>query len=99
MSERHFLPADIERTSMAIIRRELAERGFSPSGQNEAVVCRVIHTTADFDYARNLRFSPDAVAKGVAALRQGADIVTDTVKFVCEATVGGQTVRGIFNGQ
>ena len=29
----------------------------------------------------------------------GADIVTDTVKFVCDATVGGQTVRGIFNGQ
>lgn len=29
----------------------------------------------------------------------GADIVTDTVKFVCDATVGTQTVRGIFNGQ
>lgn len=96
MSERHFLPADIERTSMAIIRRELAERGFSPSGQNEAVVCRVIHTTADFDYARNLRFSPDAVAKGVAALRQGADIVTDTtmaqagVSKPALAKLGGQ---------
>lgn len=29
----------------------------------------------------------------------GADIVTDTVKFVCDATVGTQTVRGIFYGQ
>ena len=37
-----------------------------------------IHTTADFDYARNLRFTPGAVAAGVAALQAAAPIVTDT---------------------
>ena len=42
------------------------------------MVKRVIHTTADFDYARNLRFTPGAVAAGVAALQAAAPIVTDT---------------------
>ena len=42
------------------------------------MVKRVIHTTADFDYAQSLCFTPDAVARGVAALRQGVPIVTDT---------------------
>ena len=74
----HTLPGDIERTSMAIITRELAEKGLTPTPGTEAVVRRVIHTTADFDYARNLRFTPGAVEKGVAALCAGADIVTDT---------------------
>lgn len=75
---KHTAPADIERTSMAIIRRELAARGVTPAPENEAVICRAIHTTADFDYAQTMVFTPDAVKKGVAALRAGADIVTDT---------------------
>ena len=78
MKERHALPADIERTSLAIIRQELTERGIQLPADCEAVVQRVIHTTADFDYAQNLRFTPGAVAKGVDALRRGTDIVTDT---------------------
>ena len=44
----------------------------------EAVVKRAIHTTADFDYARNLCFTPGAVEAGVAALRAGTALVTDT---------------------
>ena len=42
------------------------------------MVKRVIHTTADFDYVDNLVFSDHAVEKGIAALRAGCDIVTDT---------------------
>ena len=68
-------PADIETRSMEIIRSELKE---SLDPANEAVILRAIHTTADFDYAKTLTFSPDAVKKGVAALKSGADIVTDT---------------------
>ena len=68
-------PADIETRSMDIIRSELKEP-LDPA--NEAVILRAIHTTADFDYAKTLTFSPDAVKKGVAALKSGADIVTDT---------------------
>ena len=74
----HTLPADIERTSMSIITAELAERGVVLPPEHAALVKRVIHTTADFDYAENLRFTPGAVPAGVAALRAGAPIVTDT---------------------
>ena len=77
MNLEHTKPADIERTSMGIIEAELSSRGIHLEEANAAVVKRVIHTTADFDYAENLRFTPDAVAKGVAALR-GGTIVTDT---------------------
>ena len=63
---------------MAIITQELAAAGIELPPQHAAVVKRVIHTTADFDYAQSLCFTPDAVARGVAALRQGVPIVTDT---------------------
>ncbi len=69
-------PMEIERRSMAIITELLGDRALDP--ENEAVIKRVIHTTADFDYADNLRFSPGAVAKGVEVLRAGCHIVTDT---------------------
>ena len=72
------LPGDIERTSLSIIAAELAERGLTPAPENEAVVRRVVHATADFAYAANLRFTDGAVARGVAALTAGAVIVTDT---------------------
>lgn len=74
----HTLPGDIERSSMAIICRELEERGIVLPEENAAVVRRVIHTTADFDYVKNLRFTPGAAALGAAALGAGASIVTDT---------------------
>lgn len=72
------LPGDIERTSMEIIAGELAQRGIVIPPEQEAVVKRVIHTTADFDFAQTLRFSEHAVAQGVAALKAGTNIVTDT---------------------
>ena len=77
MTPQHHLPADIERTSMAIITAELAARGLAIAPENAAVVKRVIHTTADFDYAENLRFTPDAVTIGGQAVR-GGTIITDT---------------------
>ena len=69
-------PAEIETRSMEIIQLELGERTFPP--EILPVVKRVIHTTADFDYAGNLVFSPGAVEKGVAALKAGCALVTDT---------------------
>ena len=78
MTPQHHLPADIERTSLSIITAELDAMGLTPPPETAAVVKRVIHTTADFDYARNLRFTPGAVASGVAALQAAAPIVTDT---------------------
>ncbi len=69
-------PAEIEARSMEIIQSELGERAFP--AEVLPVVKRVIHTTADFDYADNLIFSPGAVEKGVAAIKAGCTIVTDT---------------------
>ena len=71
-------PSEIEQNSMRIIAEELAEQGISLSPETEAVVKRVIHTTADFDYASNLTFTEGAVSKGIAALASGCGIVTDT---------------------
>ncbi len=78
MTPQHHLPADIERTSISSITRELDELGLTPPPETAAVVKRVIHTTADFDYAKNLRFTPGAVQAAVRALQRGAVIVTDT---------------------
>lgn len=74
----HRLPGDIERSSMAIIRAELAARGVTLPEETAPVILRVIHATADFDYLDNLTISPDAVRLTVEALRRGAEIVTDT---------------------
>lgn len=74
----HVKPADIEKTSMSIISAELAERGITLPPENATVIKRAIHTSADFDYADNLRFTPDAVQLGIEALRAGAVVVTDT---------------------
>ena len=71
-------PGQIERGSMEIIRVELMERGISLPPENEAVILRCIHASADFDYAANLRFTPDAVQKAMEALHGGTDLVTDT---------------------
>jgi precorrin-8X/cobalt-precorrin-8 methylmutase len=63
---------------MEIIRAELRERGVTLAKENEAVILRCIHASADFDYAANLRFTPGAVRKATEALRGGTDLVTDT---------------------
>jgi len=69
-------PMDIEKRSFEIITEILGDRKLDP--RNELVIKRAIHTSADFDYADNLVFSEDAVAKGIEALKNGCDIVTDT---------------------
>lgn len=68
-------PEDIEARSMALIEAELP---FPLPEDTAPVVKRVIHTTADFDYAKNLIFSPNAAALGRAALEGGCTVVTDT---------------------
>ena len=70
------LPKDIERRSFEIITEELGDTQLIPG--TEPIVKRCIHTSADFDYAKNLIFSKGAVQKALDAIRQGASIVTDT---------------------
>jgi precorrin-8X/cobalt-precorrin-8 methylmutase len=69
-------PAEIEARSFEIIDKEAGPHDFSP--EQWAIVRRMIHTSADFDYLKTVRFHPDAVAAGIDAIRNGKTITTDT---------------------
>lgn len=69
-------PAEIEKRSFEIITELLGDTVLDPV--QEPVIKRVIHTTADFSYVESLTFSKQAVETGIAALKAGCDIVTDT---------------------
>lgn len=87
-------PADIEARSFEIIGQELGPHDFDHD--HELVVKRVIHATADFDFAQTLCFSPHAVERGVAALRGGATVVTDTTMVAAGIN---KRVLGGFGGE
>ena len=74
----YVLPGDIEKRSFEIIGEELKQRGIVLPPEQETVTKRVIHTSADFEYAETLTFSKDAVRIAREFLKRGADIVTDT---------------------
>ena len=59
MQLQNVLPADIEKRSMEIIGEELGQLKIDEEKLD--IVKRVIHTSADFDYARNLLFSEGVV--------------------------------------
>jgi precorrin-8X/cobalt-precorrin-8 methylmutase len=61
--------------SFAVIDQEMGDHGFSPA--EYAVVRRVIHSTADFDFKELVVFSPGAIASGLDALQRGCPIITD----------------------
>ena len=63
-------PEEIEKRSMEIITEEL--QGKTWPEPEFSIVKRCIHTSADFDYAKNICFSKDAARLGVEALRRGA---------------------------
>ena len=72
-------PSEIEAASFAIIKEELGEEFLKTCPKDQLpVLCRVIHTTADFSYKESLYFSEDAVSKGREALASGIPIITDT---------------------
>ena len=72
------LPGDIEKRSFEIIGEELKERGITLPAEEEPVTKRVIHTSADFEYAQTMCYSKNAVQVARELLRRGASIVTDT---------------------
>jgi len=68
-------PEEIEKRSFELIEAELKT---TPAEELKPIIKRVIHTSADFDYEDNLRFSEDVVKIAEKAIRNGACIVTDT---------------------
>ncbi len=69
-------PQEIEKRSFEIITEILGDKKLDP--QNELVIKRCIHTSADFDYADNLYFSENVVQIIATAIKEGCTIVTDT---------------------
>lgn len=72
------LPEEIEKRSFEIIAKELSDRGISLPQEEALITKRVIHTSADFEYADTMTYSKNAVTIIKELLRNGADIVTDT---------------------
>ena len=71
-------PKEIEERSFQIITEELEKMQIELKEPYAPIVKRVIHTTADFDYAKNLVFSPDVLQLALELLKRKACIVTDT---------------------
>lgn len=69
-------PAAIEAESFRIIDAEAGPHSYDD--RQWPVVRRIIHTTADFDFARVTSFSPGAIEAGIAALRRGEKVLCDT---------------------
>lgn len=74
----HVEPADIERESFNIIAKELKEMGSDLDPVYAPVTMRVIHATADFEYAKTMYYSKDIPDKVREAFREGTLLVTDT---------------------
>ncbi len=72
------LPGDIEKRSFEIIEGELRGRGVTLPADKASLIKRVIHTSADFEYADTLCFSEGVMEQALAALRAGASVITDT---------------------
>lgn len=69
-------PGDIETLSFEIIDGEAGDHGFPDD--KWPIVRRMIHTSADYEYLESVRFSPGAIEAGIAAVRSGCPIFTDT---------------------
>ena len=72
------LPEEIEKRSFEIISEEFKQKGIVLPTEQEMITKRVIHTSADFDYAYTMTYSENAVSIAKELLKNGADIVTDT---------------------
>ena len=76
MNIQTYSPLEIERRSFEIITEMLGEKPLDP--EVAPIIKRVIHTSADFEFADTMAFTHEAARTMIAALREGADIVTDT---------------------
>lgn len=69
-------PKAIEARSFEIITETLGQRDFTD--REAKIIKRVIHTTADFEYADILEISQGAVEIGLNEIKKGSNIITDT---------------------
>ena len=69
-------PEEIEALSFKIIDKEAPPHHFS--FDQWSIVRRMIHTSADFEYVKSVRFHKHAIARGLEAIKNGENIITDT---------------------
>ncbi len=85
--------------SFAIIDQEIGEHNFTPA--EYAIVRRVIHSTADFEFKQLIRFSPKAIEAGISALHRRVPIITDVgmvkqgVVNLLAKTFGNQVISAV----
>lgn len=88
--------------SFAAIDREIGSHSFSPA--EYAIVRRVIHSTADFEFKHLLHFSPNAIESAITALQAKTPIVTDVnmvaqgILSMAQKTFGNEVVAAIDRG-
>ncbi len=75
-------PKVIEEKSFEIITKELGDKINIFDEKEKAIVKRVIHTTADFDYAKIIKFINNPIEKGLEALKSSCKIYCDTNMIV-----------------
>jgi precorrin-8X/cobalt-precorrin-8 methylmutase len=85
-------PSEIEVQSFTIIDHEAGPHAFSPDEWQ--IVRRMIHTSADFDYMKTVRFHPNAISKGIQAIKEGKTIITDTTMAKSGINAAGLAVHG-----
>ena len=86
-------PQAIEKRSFEIITEELGDKTFPE--ETDSIVKRVIHTTADFEYADLIEFKNDAVAKGLDALTAGKKIYADTGMIKVAVNSRAMALQGV----
>jgi len=84
---------EIEKRSFEIIQEELKAGNIAIPEKYLPIVTRVIHTTADFDYAQNLVFSEGVIETAIEAMKQGCCIVTDTQ--MAKAGINKKTLQSL----
>ncbi|MBO5617714.1 precorrin-8X methylmutase [Pseudobutyrivibrio sp.] len=78
MTIEYILPTEIEHRSFEIITSELSSMGITIPEEEAPITKRVIHTSADFDYANTMCYSDGAIERVKKLIKAGAHIVTDT---------------------
>lgn len=76
MTKWNLSPGDIEARSFAIIDAEAPVHDWSIDAWT--IVRRMIHTTADFEYAHSVRMHQRAISRGCQAIKAGCSVFTDT---------------------
>ena len=85
-------PMEIEKKSFEIIKGELGEEFVSRYPADALpVLCRVIHTTADFSYRDTLTITEGAIGLAKEAIHRGLPIITDG--GIRDQQDGGQKIR------